>query len=216
MTTDVERRWRDHYNRTARSYDRKESLWSLLLGYSEERERRKMFERLNLRPGQRVLEVNAGTGANLRLASEALGAERWIVAQDISVEALKVCREKLTRLGVSVDLVESDSARLPFANHSFDALLSFGGVSQFGDPKSAIEEMVRVVKPGAAVVIGDVGVRPERRGSVRKRLLLRANPRYASEPPTNLLPPNVSDLSVDWFRNDTCYLIHCRKSQSSE
>ena len=52
--------WRDHYNRTAGMYDWKESLWSLLLGYSDHGERQKLVRLLQLKPGQHLLEVSVG------------------------------------------------------------------------------------------------------------------------------------------------------------
>lgn len=213
MEAGIERQWRDHYNRTARSYDRKEWLWGFLLGYSDMEERRSLVERLRLQPGQRLLEVNAGTGTNLALAAR-LGSGGRLVAQDISVETLTVCREKLLRQGTKAELVESDIGHLPFPDDRFDAVLSFGGISQFGDAQAAISEMVRVARPGARVVIGDVGVQPDRRTSVRNKLVIRANPRYAAEPPTDLLPTEAAELHVSWFRNGTCYVIDFIKTQS--
>ncbi len=209
---EVERRWRDHYNRTARSYDRKERLWGVLLGYSDMEERRRLVDLLRLHPGDRLLEVSAGTGTNLALAASAVSSGARMVAQDISVEALRICRDKLRRQGETIDVVESDVARLPFRDNTFDALLSFGGISQFGNRQAAIREMVRVARPGARVVLADVGIRPNRRTSVRSKLILRVNPRYSTEPPTDLLPAETTELHVDWFRNDTCYLLHFVKS----
>lgn len=204
---EVERRWRDHYNRTARSYDRKEWLWGVLLGYSDQGERRKLINRLQLRPGQRLLEVSVGTGANLVLAAPRLGPNGAMFGVDISIEMLRVCRDKLGRRRRDVHLVAGDAAHLPFKQDAFDAIIHFGAMSMFGDKKAAIDEMVRAAKPGARLVIGDVGVRPDRRHSLRTALVRRANERYSLRPPTELLPSEANDLHVTWFRNDTCYLM---------
>lgn len=210
-TRPIEQRWREHYNRTARSYDLKERLWGLLLGYSDTKERRALVARIQLQPGQRLLEVSAGTGTNLLFAASELGPRGRIVAQDISVGTLKVCRDKLRAQETPIDLVESDAARLPFRDGTFDALLHFGAISMFADKKAAIDEMVRVTESDGRLVIGDVGANPMSRRSLRKRLLLHTNPRYASAPPTELLPPGAQDVSVTWIRNDTCYLIEFLK-----
>lgn len=202
-----EEQWRNHYNRTARSYDRKEWLWGVLLGYSDRVEHGKLVERLHLQPGQRILEVSVGTGASLTLAAERLGLGATLVGVDIAVEMLKACRAKLARAGTSAGLVTAEAGRLPFVDGAFDAVLHFGAMSMFSDPKAAIAEMVRVAKGGARLVIGDVGVRPARRNSLRHRLVVRANPRYATEPPAGLLGPQAGDPRVSWIRNDTCYVI---------
>ena len=207
-----ERAWRDHFNRTARSYDWKERLWGLLLGYSDDRSRRELVGRLELKAGQRVLEVSTGTGTNLLLAAGDLGPGGSMVGADISVEMLRLCRGKLARYRHRADVVVSDAARLPFASDSFDAVLHFGAVSMFSDKKAAIDEMVRVARPGARLVIGDVGLLPAKRQSVRSRLVLRVNGRYAEKPPLELIRPHAANLSLTWFRNGTCYLINFTKA----
>lgn len=204
---ETERRWREHYNRTARSYDRKEWLWGVLLGYSDRGERRKLMDRLDIKPEQRLLEVSVGTGGNLAAAAAGPLSRARLTGADISVGMLRTCRENLKACNLSADLIEGDAAHLPLRSDVFDALLHFGAISQFGDKKAAISEMVRVVKPGARVVIGDVGVQPDKRRSLRARLVLRANPRYAASPPIDLLPRNISDVQVEWIRNNTCYIM---------
>ncbi len=204
---ETDRRWRDHYDRTATRYDWKEVLWSLLLGYSDRRERRKLVDRLELRAGQRLLEVSVGTGSSLRLAVERLGRGGEMVGLDISRGMLRECQQKLSYSAAKVDLVVGEAAHLPLASDVFDAVLHFGAISLFGDKKTAIAEMVRVARPGARVVIGDVGLAPDKRKSLRRRLILRFNPRYGHEPPMKLLPSHVKDLHLTWIKNDTCYLI---------
>lgn len=204
---EADRRWRGHYDRTASRYDWKELLWSLLLGYSDRRERRKLVDLLELRAGQRLLEVSVGTGSSVELAVERLGRGGEMVGLDISIGMLRECQQKLTYSAARVDLVVGEAAHLPFASDVFDAVLHFGAISLFGDKKTAIAEMVRVARPGARVVIGDVGLPPGKRNSLRRRLILRFNPRYGHEPPMKLIPPEVKDLHLTWFKNDTCYLI---------
>ena len=44
---------------------------------------------------------------------------------------------------------------MPFRDHHFDAVLSIGAFNHFNDPEAALREMVRVVRPGATIVISD-------------------------------------------------------------
>jgi len=205
----TERRWRDHYDRIARAYDWRERIWSLLWGISDTKERRKLVGTLQLKPGQRLLEVSVGTGSNLPLAAEGVGPTGRLVGLDISIGMLMQCQRKVARHRLSVDLIEGEAAQLPVADSAFDAVLHFGAISYFDDKhkKMAIDEMVRVTIPGGRIVISDVGLPPDKRKSLRSRLRLRVNPRHADLPPMELIPPDAKELSLTWYRRDTCYLI---------
>jgi ubiquinone/menaquinone biosynthesis C-methylase UbiE len=122
--------------------------------------------------------------------------------------------KKVRRQILTADLIEGEAAHLPFADGAFDGVLHFGGINEFGDKKKAIEEMMRVAKRGAKIVISDEGLRPDKRGSLRNRLLLRLNRLYAHEPPMELMPPQAEDVHLTWYRGDGCYLIDFVKPQS--
>ncbi len=66
---------------------------------------------------------------------------------------------------------------------------------------------MRVAKPGARIVISDEGIPPEKRHTLRSRLLIRINPLSPHEPPLHLIPPEAKDVRVRWFRGDACYLM---------
>jgi ubiquinone/menaquinone biosynthesis C-methylase UbiE len=203
-----ELRSRDYYEGRARWYDWGNRISALLRGASDTRERLKAIDRLNLKPGQRVLEVSVGTGTNLPLMAWYMGPAGQLIGLDISRAMLDMCRRKLRRRTLAFDLVECEAAHLPFAGHVFDAVLHHGGIAEFGDKKGAIEEMMRVARPGAKIVICDPGVPPDRRLPLVSRLLLRLNPPgYAQEPPLHLIPPQARDIHVDWFRGDAWYII---------
>ncbi len=204
-------RWRDFYDRLAPWYDPGIELWSRVWGFRDAAERRKMVGRLNLEPGDRVLEVSVGTGRNLPFIYEKVGPAGRVVALDVAPRMLHRCRSHLRKWGIRAHLIEGDATRLPFASNTFDAVLHFGAINEFSNRRGAIEEMVRVARPGACVVIGDEGLRPEVRRSIRGRLLLRVNPYYAHLPPVEELPPDAQDVGLSWFRGDACYLLAFRK-----
>lgn len=182
-------------------------LGALLGGFSDTRERRMMVSRLELQPGQRALEVSVGTGTNLPFMVEAVGAAGPLVGLDLSRGMLRQCEKKVRRQGLAACLIEGEAAHLPFSDDAFDAVLHFGGINEFGDKKGAVEEMARVAKSGAKIVIADEGVNPNKPPSFRNRLLLRLNPLYEHDPPTDLIPSEAKNLRVTWFRADRCYLI---------
>jgi demethylmenaquinone methyltransferase/2-methoxy-6-polyprenyl-1,4-benzoquinol methylase len=202
-----ERRSRDYYEGRAPLYDLSNRIASLLRGVSGIKERRKAVRRLNLEPGHRALEVSVGTGTNLPLMAEHVGPTGRLVGLDISPAMLARCRRKLRQRGLSAHLVQGEAAHLPFPDGSFDAVLHHGGIAEFGDTKGAVEEMFRVARPGAMVVICDVGVPVDRRLSLINRLLMKFQPEYDKEPPIDLVPSAARDVQLSWFHGGAWYLI---------
>jgi ubiquinone/menaquinone biosynthesis C-methylase UbiE len=199
------RRWRDFYDGWAPRYDWGIGLGALLRGFSDTGERRKMVGRLNLRPDQRALEVSVGTGSNLSLMAEGVGDGGGLIGLDISRGMLRQCERKVGRRGLSADLIEGEAAHLPFPDNAFDAVLHFGGINEFDDKTRTVEEMTRVAKPGAKIVIADEGLDPNKPAPLRTRLLARVIPLYDHAPPTE--PADARDVNVAWFRAGGCYLI---------
>ncbi len=206
MTEDNRSR-RDFYDGWAPKYDWGMGLGALLRGFSDNRERRKLVEKLGLQPGHRVLEVSVGTGSNLPLVAEGADPEGRLVGLDISTGMLRQCEKKVQRRGLSADLIEGEAAHLPLADDSFDAVLHFGGINEFDDIKQAITEMMRVAKPGSKIVISDEGFNPNKRPPLLTRLVARLIPQYDELPPTDLIPDEAKDLHVSWFRAEACYII---------
>jgi ubiquinone/menaquinone biosynthesis C-methylase UbiE len=206
-----ERRSQAYYDRRAPIYDSSNRIAALLRGTSAIRERRKAVQRLGLGPGARALEVSVGTGTNLPLMAEAVGAEGSLVGLDISNAMLGRCREKLSGKRVAAELVLGEASRLPFAGNSFDAVFHHGGIAEFGDAGGAIEEMMRVAKPGARVVICDVGVPTDRKLSLANRLLMRFQPDYRKPPPLESVPRGAQDTQLSWFHGGGWYMLEFTK-----
>ncbi len=204
---DKEVRSRSYYEGRARWYDWANRIASALRGVSGMKERRKAVDRLQLAQGQRVLEVSVGTGTNVHLIKEPLGPAGQAVGLDISRNMLAQCRQKLERQGVQADLLEGEAAHLPFANAAFDAVFHHGGIAEFGDKQGAIEEMMRVARPSARIVLCDAGLPTDRRLPLMSRLLLKFQPEYEQPPPLDLIPARAQDVHVDWFHGGSWYLI---------
>lgn len=98
-------------------------------------------------PDIRALEIGAGSGLHTEVVA-ATGAA--IVALDVSAESLKVCQIRAP----GVHPVCADMAALPFADQSFDILLSAGSLS-YGDPDAVNAEIWRVLRPGATLLVVD-------------------------------------------------------------
>jgi SAM-dependent methyltransferase len=103
----------------------------------------------DVRPGARVLDIAAGAG-NVAIAAAA-GAGAQVVALDVTPELLQAGRRVAERRGVTLDWVEGDAAQLPFADASFDTVLSCVGVMFVPDHQRAADELLRVVRPGGTI-----------------------------------------------------------------
>ena len=105
---------------------------------------------LEIKPGDRVLEVGVGTGLNLPLYPR----DCSVAGIDISVEMLRKARERakeLERTGVTLSVM--DASNLEFPADTFDHVLATYVISAVPDPVKTLLEMRRVCKPGGHVVI---------------------------------------------------------------
>ncbi len=98
------------------------------------------------RPGQRILDLAAGTGTSSRPFADA-GA--LVVAADLSEGMLAVGRQRQTDLV----FVNADALALPFADGSFDAVTISFGLRNVEDVPTALAELRRVTRPGGRIVI---------------------------------------------------------------
>jgi ubiquinone/menaquinone biosynthesis C-methylase UbiE len=107
-----------------------------------------LCEALDLRAGQKVLDVAAGNG-NVSLAA----ARRWceVVASDYVPELLDRARERAAAERLHIAFREADAEALPFPSESFDVVVSTFGVMFTPDQDMAASEMLRVVKSGGKI-----------------------------------------------------------------
>lgn len=112
------------------------------------------LRRLRIPPGGRLLEAGSGTG---RMTSRFAREASRVVAVDFSIESLKVNREKLSRAGIgNVDLAQADICALPFADGSFDRVVSCQVLEHVPSEAArvkAVAELARVCADGGRVVI---------------------------------------------------------------
>lgn len=107
-----------------------------------------LCEALDLRSGERVLDVAAGNG-NVSLAA----ARRWceVTSTDYVPALLARAKERAKANGFSIDFQEADAEALPFADGSFDVVVSTFGVMFTPDQEAAASEMLRVCRNGGKI-----------------------------------------------------------------
>jgi SAM-dependent methyltransferase len=107
-----------------------------------------LCEALDLRAGQKVLDVAAGNG-NVSLAA----ARRWcnVVSTDYVPALLERGRARATADGLTIEFKEADAEALPFADDSFDVVVSTFGVMFTPNQERAAAELVRVCRSGGRI-----------------------------------------------------------------
>jgi demethylmenaquinone methyltransferase/2-methoxy-6-polyprenyl-1,4-benzoquinol methylase len=133
------------FDGVARRYDLANTVLSRGL---DRRWRKRTRQCLELQPGQRVLDLAAGTGVSTAELQRS-GADA--VACDFSLGMLRAGRVHKQRR--HVQFVAGDATRLPFADGAFDAATISFGLRNIVDVGSALLEMARVVRPGGRLVV---------------------------------------------------------------
>lgn len=159
---------------------------------------------LNIKPGDKVLEVSIGTGDNL----ETLPLDIDFYGIDISMGMLKQC---LKRHGKKrkLTLIHGMAENLPFNDESFDVVFHVGGINFFNDKANAICEMIRVAKPGTKFIITDEteqSAKDWENTPIARRFF--KNRDEVIVPPVDLIPKEMLDIKLSYMcKNDELYII---------
>ncbi|MEV1053706.1 class I SAM-dependent methyltransferase [Streptomyces sp. NPDC059017] len=141
---------------------------------------RVLVDACGIRAGTRVLDVAAGTG-NAAIPAALAGAD--VVASDLTPELLHAGRLVAEGLGAELEWREADAEALPFADGTFDTVMSCVGVMFAPHHQAGADEMLRVCRPGGT--IGLLNWTPE--GFIG-RMFSTMKP-YAPPPPPGAQPP---------------------------
>jgi SAM-dependent methyltransferase len=112
-----------------------------------------------LEPGARVLDVGSGAGTDSLVAAQMVGAEGDVTGIDMTPEMLETARVAAEEMGAkNVEFVESEAERLPFADGSFDVVISNGVIDLVPDKDAVFSELFRVLAPAGRIQIADVTI----------------------------------------------------------
>lgn len=139
------------FDNIAHRYDFLNQLFSL--GIHKGWRRKSVKKLMPLQPKQ-LLDVATGTGDFAIELNKRLAPEK-VTGVDISEGMMKFGREKLQKLGLDnkIELLLGDSANLPFADNSFDAITVGFGVRNFENLEAGLAGMYRVLRPGGMLVV---------------------------------------------------------------
>ena len=134
-----------------RAYDRLATVYDFFFGAILQPGRVRAVRSIVSRPGLRVLELGIGTGLTAPLYSR-----DWVVVgADLSSAMLLQARQRIHELGLdrSVHLLQTDGARLPFNDESFDVVLVPYVMSVVPDPIGVGLELRRVCRPSGQIIL---------------------------------------------------------------
>jgi SAM-dependent methyltransferase len=112
-----------------------------------------------LEQGERVLDLGSGAGTDSLIAAQMVGPQGSVTGIDMTTAMLEKARAAAAELGAhNVTFVEGEVERLPFANESFDVVISNGVIDLVPDKDAVFSEIHRVLRPGGRIQIADVTI----------------------------------------------------------
>ena len=133
-----------------RVYAKLSPIYDIVFGAPLQAGRVAAVARMNIQPGDHVLEVGVGTGINTSLYPR----HCRVTAVDLSAPMLEKARERVQREGLwHVRLFEMDAAQLTFRDDAFDCVYGPYLMSVVPDPVAVAREMLRVCRPGGRIVL---------------------------------------------------------------
>ena len=147
----------------AAPYDRISVAYDLIADPAEHHARDRGLELLNAGPGERLLEIGAGTGRALLRLAEAVGPSGVVCGLDASAGMLRLARQRLSFCERHVHLQRGDARSLPYRAATFDAAFVSFTLELFEPPDIArvLSELKRVLRPRGRLAIVCLSVEPE-------------------------------------------------------
>ena len=112
-----------------------------------------------LAPGERVLDLGSGAGTDSLIAAQMVGEQGHVTGIDMTQAMLAKARAAAAEMGATnVEFVEGEVERLPFADASFDVVISNGVIDLVPDKDAVFSELFRVLARGGRIQIADVTI----------------------------------------------------------
>ena len=112
-----------------------------------------------LAPGEDVLDVGCGAGMDTLIAAQMVAPAGSVTGIDVTPEMVAKARRSSAEMGLgTVTIVEASAEQLPFADASFDVVISNGVIDLVPDKDAVFTEIARVLRPGGRIQLADVTV----------------------------------------------------------
>jgi ubiquinone/menaquinone biosynthesis C-methylase UbiE len=212
--TDEDAKWIAEYDEMAEKYDDLVKQYDEWLGVDMMKERENFHLFIPIEGPVRIIDVSIGTGANFMAIynryKDQMGRFN-LHGMDLSTGMLKVSSTKFTKNSLSVSLTHGSVFNIPYQKNFFDIVVHSGGVNTFSDIPGALNEMLRIAKPGGLIIVVDEGLSPQKRETEEGKAIMKANTLFAAKPPLEHIPDKAKDVEVTYVMNKTFYQIVFRK-----
>ena len=112
-----------------------------------------------LEPGERVLDLGCGAGTDTLVAAQMVGPRGSVSGIDMTREMLAKARSSAAEMAATnVEFVEGEVESLPFADETFDVVISNGVIDLLPDKDTVFAEIHRVLCPGGRIQLADVTI----------------------------------------------------------
>lgn len=199
--------YQKRYDWLAYFYDFMMNIGSLLGGKEAFKSIAKIIE---VKETDRVLETSIGTGMEIKNLHD-YGKKAEYIGLDISQGMLKKCLRNSIKWDIDIGLVQGNAETIPFKDETFDMVFHIGGINFFNNKAKAIQEMIRVAKPGANLYIGDETVKQiEKQPKIISFFYQKPDPEIY-EPPIKHIPEEMLDVTTHTLWNEMLYLVSFQK-----
>jgi len=162
--------------------------------------RREVLSKLEIRDNHVILETGMGAGENLLWISK-MAQNLTFYAIDIQKQMMRNCMRNLYRWNLPAGIYRADAEELPFRDEKFDVVFHLGAINLFSNKKKAIDEMIRVAKPGTKIVIAD---ETEKAGRLFN---LFTGSKDKIIPPMDLIPAGMVNKQIEIIWRGYGYVI---------
>jgi ubiquinone/menaquinone biosynthesis C-methylase UbiE len=162
--------------------------------------REEVLSLLQLRDNAIVLETGMGPGDNFPIMN-LMARNIKIFAIDIQKQMLTHSMRNIRKWKTDAELFRADAEELPFRDKMFDVVFHLGAFNLFDNKKKALDEMIRVAKPGARIVIAD----ESEKGNRIFNMITGNKIEFAL--PADLVPEEMQDMIVRTIWKGYGYVI---------
>jgi len=141
------------FDAIAPRYDLVSSVMTLGMG---DHWRRAAAEAADVSACSSALDAFTGTGDVALMLADRVASEGEVIGVDYSPAMVDRARLKAAARGRRCRFEVADVLELPFEDNRFDAVTASGGLRGLDDPAAAVQEMVRVARPGARIVVLEI------------------------------------------------------------